>query len=241
MALAGGFNPETGTFENLKPVLSIPHNTGRRNSGMPSLSYAENYRPRRSLWSLFNNGVAYIGNWIAHKSDNIIGWCSMALIIAMVLGGIAIVISTWISDGFWIALIATIGVCVVGAFVWYIAVGLIAILVNILVYGLRLLFWNGWTLLVSLALVVGIWLYNSESNAGMDSFPEEVSIVVDDYFRCTAKVLNVRATPSKNGKILGVLKKGDEVAVNSIENGFAEIEYNGTKAYVSELYLERLD
>lgn len=55
-------------------------------------------------------------------------------------------------------------------------------------------------------------------------------------YQATAN-LNVRSTPSKKGKILGKLAKGDTVAVSSVDGSWAEITYNGSTAYVSAQYL----
>lgn len=59
-----------------------------------------------------------------------------------------------------------------------------------------------------------------------------------DYYRVTAsKGLNVRASANKNSEVLGQLPKGNIVDVISIENGWANINYNGRQSYVSVSYL----
>ncbi|WP_304300337.1 SH3 domain-containing protein [Phocaeicola plebeius] len=59
-----------------------------------------------------------------------------------------------------------------------------------------------------------------------------------DYYRVTAsKGLNVRASANKNSEVLGQLPQGDVVDVISIENGWANINYNGWQGYVSVSYL----
>ena len=60
-----------------------------------------------------------------------------------------------------------------------------------------------------------------------------------DHYRVTApNGLNVRASANKNGKLLGQLSKDNVIDVVSIENGWANINYNGWQGYVSASYLE---
>ncbi len=49
--------------------------------------------------------------------------------------------------------------------------------------------------------------------------------------------LNVRATPSRNGKIIGKLNHLDDVEVISIDGNWAKIEYGDKEAYVYAEYL----
>lgn len=59
-----------------------------------------------------------------------------------------------------------------------------------------------------------------------------------DYYRVTASNgLNVRASANKNSEVLGQLSQGNVVDVISIENGWANINYNGWQGYVSTSYL----
>lgn len=57
-------------------------------------------------------------------------------------------------------------------------------------------------------------------------------------YRCTANVLNVRTSPFGSGSILGTIKRNDIVYVYGVNNGFAQISFNGRNAYVSMKYLE---
>ena len=59
-----------------------------------------------------------------------------------------------------------------------------------------------------------------------------------DYYLVTApNGLNVRASANKNSEVLGQLSQGNVVDVISIENGWANINYNGWQGYVSTSYL----
>lgn len=51
--------------------------------------------------------------------------------------------------------------------------------------------------------------------------------------------LNVRAQGSTKSAKVGSFSKGDTVRVYSISDGWAEIEYNGTTAYVASKYLSK--
>lgn len=50
--------------------------------------------------------------------------------------------------------------------------------------------------------------------------------------------INVRDSASEDGNKLGQLDKGQEVTCYAVENGWAKIDYNGTKAYVKADYLQ---
>ncbi|MDD6194707.1 MAG: SH3 domain-containing protein [Lachnospiraceae bacterium] len=49
--------------------------------------------------------------------------------------------------------------------------------------------------------------------------------------------INVRDAAAEDGNKLGQLEKGQEVTCYAVENGWAKIDYNGTKAYVKADYL----
>jgi uncharacterized protein YgiM (DUF1202 family) len=53
--------------------------------------------------------------------------------------------------------------------------------------------------------------------------------------------LNVRIHPNKTSRVLGTLRKGQEVEVIDKENGFAAIEYNGQRGYASLKYLTKIN
>lgn len=55
----------------------------------------------------------------------------------------------------------------------------------------------------------------------------------------TATSLNVRGAASLSSTVLGSLKLHDSVSVISMDNGWAQIIFNGKKAFVSETYLSK--
>ena len=77
--------------------------------------------------------------------------------------------------------------------------------------------------------VMFLLLFSSLPIYGEDAYPAI----------CMTKTnLNVRSTSSTNGRILKTLPSGTKVQVQRItNNGWAEIEYSGRKAYCSAKYL----
>lgn len=71
-------------------------------------------------------------------------------------------------------------------------------------------------------------------NCSCDSLLEEDAVV-------TATKLNVRQTASTDSQVIGQLAKGDTITIERpVYPGFAEISYQGEKAYVSKKYLEEV-
>lgn len=56
-------------------------------------------------------------------------------------------------------------------------------------------------------------------------------------YSVTVAKLNVRSSASTNGAVVGSLTRGATVKVNSITNGWAEIQYGGRKCFVKAEYL----
>lgn len=56
-----------------------------------------------------------------------------------------------------------------------------------------------------------------------------------------ASDIHVRDAASSDGNSLGKVNKGDVVTVYSVENGWAKIDFNGTKAYVSADFIDVSD
>ncbi|EPF1792317.1 N-acetylmuramoyl-L-alanine amidase [Listeria monocytogenes] len=75
---------------------------------------------------------------------------------------------------------------------------------------------------------VASWLVE---NTDVSAASNSVAIVSSDGG------LNVREKPSTSSKSLGLLNNGDQVTVTSQQNGWAQIQYNGTSAWVSSDYL----
>ncbi|MCT2343496.1 SH3 domain-containing protein [Niallia taxi] len=94
---------------------------------------------------------------------------------------------------------------------------------------------NGWAgILIDgrLAYVSADYLTDVKANAS-----NSVSKSVTKYV--TADTLRVRSNPSTKAAVIGSFKEGAKVTVKSEENGWAQIEYKGKKAYISSAYLTK--
>lgn len=60
-------------------------------------------------------------------------------------------------------------------------------------------------------------------------------------YKVITQKLNVRATPSSQGKLMGTLKEGTIVEVKEITNGWATILFSGKECHVSANYLEKCE
>lgn len=237
MALPKGFNPNKMSFGSVTPVIEIPKNYST------STSYSSRGSRRESLWSRFNNAIANLGNWFAGQVDNVISICCVLVILGIIITGLVYVIGAWTNQGFWWALLVAVG-ALIGGFIclgisWYV----INIVVNVVMYGFRFLFWNGWTLLISLIIaVVGwLWVANFTSHSPRANTPIETVAPATQTYQCAAQVLNVRKSPNTYSNVIGILKKGQQVEVYETTNGFVRISYNGQNGYVSLKYLNRIN
>ena len=231
-----GFDPESGTFTNIKPILQIPPNTSASSYCYPTTIYG-----KPSLWSRFNNAVVSIGSWLAQHSDVSLSILSLLVIAGLVITGLVCIILAWINEGFWVALLTTLIVAFCGVIAWYIVVFALYFGLNLILYGLRFLFWNGWTMVIAILLALGLMTYNYVSNNFLSStqITTTQTYPSSTIYRCTANVLNIRDSPSKRGQVIGILRKDETVTLYSITNGFAQIRHLGKTGYVCMDYLTR--
>lgn len=233
------FDPNTGRFTNVSPVIRIPQN--RTTSSSSSYSGTSTTTRRRGLWTRFNEAVADIGNWFADHVETAISACSFITIVGLVILALVYVISTWISEGFIWAIVVAVICCAVGYYALGISWLVIQFIVNIIMYGLRILFWNGWTLLIALTIfaislfvqyVPELTFDSKQATEYTMSEPEPTQL-----YRCTARVLNIRKEPTTGSNVLGTLKSGQTVEVYGVEDGFARVLCNGQYGYASLEYL----
>lgn len=236
MSLPFGYDPDKGTFTSVKPVIELPRNTSVHGSSTATSSYNQ-----VSIWSRFDNFIARIGNWFVEHIDSANAIGSVILIGLVVISALICVISVWNNEGFLLAVLTAIGCCIVG----YLCVGIgwyvLLLITNVLMYSLRLIFWNGWTFIVTLCLACSICIFVPFADTIFKRLPSEQIIrtefTQDNVYRCTANVLNIRKEPNTNSEIIGVLKKGQSIEVSQIQNGFGCIQINGITGYVSMSYL----
>ena len=195
-----------------------------------------------SLWEWFNNGVSAIGKWLQETGS----WLIPVILVGIpAIGGIiwalVVVGSEFVKHGFWNGLVALIIMAIIASLA-YVVLILAAGILSKIVYLLAYIFSNAWSLLITLALAGGIWLFitlkNSDNTSKHKYQPRtEQTVPTVTWYRCTATVLNVRAAASTQSKVLGTLRKGDSVSVIGFEGDFAKINWHSQTAYVSREYI----
>ena len=199
-----------------------------------------------SFWERINNGVAAIGEWLQDTGSWLIPVIAAAIpAIGGIIWALVVVVSEFSKHGFWNGLLALIFVAIIATIAFYILMFAVGILSKV-VYLLAYIFTNAWTLLIALVLAGGIWLFVALKNT--DHSPkhkyqprtEQTTPTVTRY-RCTATVLNVRASASTQSKVLGTIRKGETVNVIDFEGDFAKINWRSQTAYVSRRYIIRIN
>lgn len=247
--LPGGysFDPATGEISGN----GIPRST--RSGGSTRASTRTNTSSRSyysssnlSLWDRLNNFVIGIGNWIARNGESAMSYVAMACLAIAWIGFVIGIIAIWIDEGFiWAAIAAIFG----GGICYYlsgIALAVFYFLDDFILLIVRYIFYNIYTLLVALVLLVGpvvldavghISLFSDSDSAQIEMYEPET---VANIYVCTASTsLNVRSAPDTYSSVLGTLKSGQEVEVLNFVSGFAKIRYNGQIAYASSDYLRK--
>lgn len=117
---------------------------------------------RPSSWTRFDRRIRRIGDWMAAKIEKVTDWIMGAILILGGILAVALVISAWVNEGFWGALIVVlIGAASFG--VLSLALGVIAggakWVCSVPLYILRFVFYRGWTLVLTLVFAVIAVLY----------------------------------------------------------------------------------
>ncbi len=97
---------------------------------------------------------------------------------------------------------------------------------------------NGWSKIKyngNVAYVSSSYLSSESTTPEVPSNPDNHTVKVVNY-----DFLNVRSGPSTSHSKIGVLSKGDEVKVKEESNGWSKIDYRGSNAYVSSMYLSNI-
>lgn len=238
MGLPAGFDPVKGTFSGVSaPKIQSKYNPSSSNSYVGSSSYNS---IKYNLWDRFNDTIKSIGNWIDDIIEPVSGWIT---IIAYAIAAICLICWVFNDSNIFYIILRFFGAFIIGGIGFYV-IAIDCFLIGLLLKCVRFLFWNAWTLLIALMLGIGGWAY---STYGSPSFTHsstertEVYTPTYDKYRCTAAVLNVRIHPNKTSRIIGTLRKRQEVEVIDKENGFAAIEYNGQRGYASLKYLNKIN
>lgn len=209
------------------------------NYNSPSSSATYSYGRSESLWDRFNNCIASIGNWIDDIIETVSEWLTT---IGIIIGAISLICWIFNDSNIFYIVLRGIGACFIGGLMFYV-IAINSFIISLILKGIRFIFWNGWTLLMALTIVFGVWTYVAFSSPSYDYTPvtdTEVYTPTYDKYRCTVAVLNVRINPNKTSRVIGTLRKGQEVEVIDKENGFATIKYNGQWGYASLDYLAEM-
>lgn len=195
------------------------------------------YSYRESLWTRIDDAIRTFGNWFDEVIPTISSWITT---IATLIGAIGLIMFVFKDWNLFYMIFRFFGACIMG----YIGLVIIGINTFILGLGLKILrfcFWNAYTLILAIAIVAGVGIYsyaNTPHYAAPIAYEERVKLTVTH--EVTAYELNVRASNSKYSDVVGKLHKGDRIEVFDTTNGFATIDYNGQRCYVSEKYIQRI-
>ena len=85
------------------------------------------------------------------------------------------------------------------------------------------------------------WLAKAAQSAVSERSAEQNEKSGEIYTVSADTALNVRSGPGMSNGVINWLAHGDEVSVQSIENGWAKISLNGQEAYVSAAYITPKD
>lgn len=231
MALPVGFDPVTGRFTGIyTPRVQSSHNDTTNYASRFSLD--ESPSRRDSWWSRLNKTITAIGNWIDDNIERISGWISLVvMLLALICAGI------WVfsaSDLIHIIL-RGIGACILGG-ILVIGLGIGGWIFSLLLKILRYIFWNIYTLLISI-LIAGTVLV-AEYALPTSNSTEVVTQATQTYV-CTANRLNIRSAPNTHSAVIGTVLKGETVEIFNTQNGFGCITHNGQTGYVSLKYLKK--
>lgn len=235
ITLPGGvkFDPETGELIGAdfgRP--SIPSNS--------SYSYSSD-----NWWSRINNFVIGIGNWFAEHNSSITGTLALILLVLAWLYFAISVIGIWREDGFFSALIFGIIGGVIFYYVSMIAAGIL-IWVGVMVLAIvRFIFYNIYTLIITIAIVVGLVCCKGTPNSTSYSNNNTSSYIADiktERFICTARTsLRIHREPYLQSPVIGKIPNGQYVNVfpNNSYDEFVKVQYGNTEGWASIKYLSK--
>lgn len=235
--LPPGFDPATGKLRTGAIPTSVITNP-------PSSSSYGSYSPgqysrRRGPWTWFNDTIIAIGNWIADVMENLSNVAMWVTIIGIVLSALIGIISIFAEGRVFMGIVAIIFGGGLLYYLMFLIAAIVKLVVSLVLYVVRFIFWNGWTFILAAAVIAGISI--ATAYVEPDSYNRnkvESSTEYSTTYVCTANVLNVRSAPSTSASVLGVLRKGDRCQVLSRHGSFSKIKYNGSYGYVSSSYLQ---
>ena len=223
----------------------------RPGSSSGGSSGGSTYTPKRSSyssegsWKKISAFVSSIGDWFDDKSDDWTDSDDWEKII-QIGGGILLVIMAFASGSFLGGIAILIGGCIIG----YLGASLLALVGSyafaIVLRVFRYIFYNIWTLIAALVLLLGITAAPRLGELDLDKLKSKVKTeqvannTKTSWYYCTSSdVLNVRKRPYSDSEVIGVLQPKQAVEVYGRDNGFAKIKFEGGIGYASLKYLSK--
>lgn len=201
-------------------------------------------RSTLSLWTRINYWVEDVGDWFEDMMDSASD-SSLWTIIIGIIAAIGVIIGAFNTGSlFWGIVVVVIGF---GIGVYVVSIGgiVVGLIARIILGALRYIFYNIYTLLITVVIVLGI-VFTPQIENMIDGFSDNSvkienttpAIETTTTYYCKAKSnLNIRKQPSSNATVIGVLKPGQSVEVYRIEGDWATIRYKDSKAYVSSRFI----
>lgn len=194
-------------------------------------------------WDWFNDLIIGIGNFIAGSTEAIIGILAAIIMLGGIIMAIVFLFSVWTQYSFWGALAITIIGGGIGYYVFMIILGVVYWIVAVSLAILRFIFYNAYTLLITIVIVFGITQCNNHKN-NVNSQPVRSNIMapVITHYRCTSKTrLNIRQEPYTTSPIVGKIDRADIVEGLEIRNGFVHVRHRGVDGWASLRYLTSIE
>lgn len=194
-----------------------------------------------NLWDRYDNFIRRIGNWFAEYAETITG------IIAIVICAIGAIgfISWLVSLGLFWGIVAGLFLGGIAYYAVLVIAGIFIFIGNVSLGIVRYVFYNGWTFLITLVIILGLLIFSGNSNQSLHSrtstaSPVPTTSITTTSYRCVAKILNVRSGPGAGYNVIGKIYRGQTVNVvdDYIHNDdFVKILYNNREGYVSKKYI----
>lgn len=217
---------------------SLPVTSNSRNS--PT---RRNYAPL-SAWDRLDNFVISIGNWLAGNMSNITSIVMTVSAVGVLIALVCMVVGAFISEGIFMGILSIIGAVIIG-YIYMFIIGISSYVLGFLLLVVRFVFWNIYSFLAVLAIVLYFFISGLSSNTSQNTVSEGARDVIEKVvvpntttYYCTARSgVNIRKEPNTISDILGSLQTGEEIQVYGFSGGYAKVSYKGTEAYVLAKYV----